>query len=55
MVKEDDGLISHQGHIDEKNYVDQVIDPELAENQKILVNQDENYAGRRDQVLENQG
>jgi hypothetical protein len=54
MVKEYEGLIGRQGQIDEKNYVDEVKDPQLAENQEILVNQDNNDAGRRDQVLENQ-
>jgi len=55
MVKENEGLISDQGQINRKKYVDQAKDPDLAEDYEILVNQDENDADRRDQILEDQG
>lgn len=55
MAKENNGLIRHQSQINGKKYGDQGTNFDLAENQEILMNQNENNADRCDQVLENQG
>jgi hypothetical protein len=55
MFKENKGLIHDQHEINGKDYINEIIDLHLAENDEILMNENENNAQSCGQVFDDQG